>query len=145
MVGTVSATPVQHFLTNHIHGRIVLKNIPLSMLILGQKSCFLGPTIFKIPQPNWYYCVHGRCQSCLQSWWNEKWQNESDNTIPFLTKKENKENYIPAKSLKINLKNINKYKEKVSLLTLDSWLFYSTIDFHNNICIAILWKLYCIL
>ena len=25
-----------------------------------QKSCFLGPTIFKIPQPNWYqytyYC-----------------------------------------------------------------------------------------
>ena len=28
----------------------------LSMLILGQKSCFLGPTIFEIPQPNWYYC-----------------------------------------------------------------------------------------
>ena len=26
------------------------------MLILGQKSCFLGPTIFEIPQPNWYYC-----------------------------------------------------------------------------------------
>ena len=25
------------------------------MLILGQKSCFLGPTIFKIPQPRWYY------------------------------------------------------------------------------------------
>ena len=21
----------------------------------GQKSCFLGPTIFKIPQPNWYF------------------------------------------------------------------------------------------
>ena len=20
-----------------------------------QKSCFLGPTIFEIPQPNWYY------------------------------------------------------------------------------------------
>ena len=25
------------------------------VLIFGQKSCFLGPTIFKIPQPNWYY------------------------------------------------------------------------------------------
>ena len=25
------------------------------MLILGQKPYFLGPTIFKIPQPNWYY------------------------------------------------------------------------------------------
>ena len=24
------------------------------LLIFGQKSCFLGPTIFKIPQPNWY-------------------------------------------------------------------------------------------
>ena len=29
-----------------------LKNFPLSMLILGQKSCFLEPIIFKIPQPN---------------------------------------------------------------------------------------------
>ena len=28
---------------------------PLSILIFGQKSCFLGPTIFKIQQPNWYY------------------------------------------------------------------------------------------
>ena len=27
---------------------------PLSMLIFGQKSCFLGPTIFEIPQPNWH-------------------------------------------------------------------------------------------
>ena len=25
------------------------------MLILEQKSRFLGPTIFKITQPNWYY------------------------------------------------------------------------------------------
>ena len=24
-------------------------------MILGQKYCFLGPTIFKIPQSNWYY------------------------------------------------------------------------------------------
>ena len=30
----------------------MFKKDPLSMLILGQKSCFLGPTIFKIPQPN---------------------------------------------------------------------------------------------
>ena len=27
---------------------------PLIILIFGQRSCFLGPTIFKIPQPNWY-------------------------------------------------------------------------------------------
>ena len=37
-----------------IHRRIAFKKIPLSMLILGQKSCILGPTIFKIPQPNWH-------------------------------------------------------------------------------------------
>jgi len=29
-----------------------IKKNPLSMLILGQKSCSLGPTVFKIPQPN---------------------------------------------------------------------------------------------
>ena len=28
------------------------------MLILGQKSYFLGHTIFKVPQPNWYYCEY---------------------------------------------------------------------------------------
>ena len=28
---------------------------PLSILIFGQQSCFWEPTIFKIPQPNWYY------------------------------------------------------------------------------------------
>ena len=27
------------------------------MLILGQKPYFLGPTIFKIPQPNWHYSI----------------------------------------------------------------------------------------
>ena len=37
-----------------IERRIVLKQFPLSMSILGQKSCILGPTIFKIPQPNWH-------------------------------------------------------------------------------------------
>ena len=27
----------------------------LNILIFGQKSAFLGPSIFKIPQPNWHY------------------------------------------------------------------------------------------
>ena len=31
---------------------IFSKKNPLSVLILGQKSCILGPTIFKTPQPN---------------------------------------------------------------------------------------------
>ena len=31
-----------------IHCRIIFKQFPLSMLILGQKSCILGPTIYKI-------------------------------------------------------------------------------------------------
>ena len=38
---------------------------PLRILIFGQKSCFLGPTIFKIPQPNWYYCAR-----TLLSFWH---------------------------------------------------------------------------
>ena len=38
-----------------IHCRIVLKKFPLSVLILGQKSCILGPIIFKITQLNWHY------------------------------------------------------------------------------------------
>ena len=40
-----------------IHRPIFFKLFPLSFLILGQKTCFLGPTIFKIPQPNWY-CIY---------------------------------------------------------------------------------------
>ena len=28
-----------------------IQQFPLSMLILGQKPCFLGPTIFEISQP----------------------------------------------------------------------------------------------
>ena len=35
------------------------------MLIHGQKSYFLGPTIFKIPQPNWYYSAHTWFRSCI--------------------------------------------------------------------------------
>ena len=37
-----------HFLSNSF------KKNPLSLLILGQKSCFLGPPIFETPQLNWY-------------------------------------------------------------------------------------------
>ena len=44
-----------HFLTNHYSLQYCLKKIPLSMLILGQKSCILGLTIFKIPQPKWHW------------------------------------------------------------------------------------------
>ena len=40
-----------------ISRRIKKKKNSLSMLILGLKSCILGPTIFKIPQPNWQYCL----------------------------------------------------------------------------------------
>ena len=31
-----------------------IQRFPLSMSILGQKACILGPAIFKIPQPNWH-------------------------------------------------------------------------------------------
>ena len=30
---------------------------PSSMLIFAQTFCFLGPTIFEIPQPNGYWCL----------------------------------------------------------------------------------------
>jgi hypothetical protein len=30
----------------------LVSKFPFSMLILGQKACFLGPTIFEIPRPN---------------------------------------------------------------------------------------------
>ena len=43
-----------YFRMNRHSSAEFIKN-PLSMLILGQKSCFLRPTIFEIPQPNWYY------------------------------------------------------------------------------------------
>ena len=33
-----------------MHRKIVLKQFQLRMSILGQKSCILGPTIFKVPQ-----------------------------------------------------------------------------------------------
>ena len=37
---------IWHFLTNHNSLQDCFKKNPLSMLILGQKSCILGPTIF---------------------------------------------------------------------------------------------------
>ena len=30
----------------------LVAKVPVRMLILGQKACFLGPTTFEIPQPN---------------------------------------------------------------------------------------------
>ena len=30
----------------------------LSILFFGQKCCFLGPTIFKIPKPSWHYYAY---------------------------------------------------------------------------------------
>ena len=47
--GTFWQTIIQH--------RIVLKQFPLSVSILGQKSCISGPTIFKITQQNWPYLI----------------------------------------------------------------------------------------
>ena len=44
-----------HFLSNCYSSPDFLKKNPLRMLILCQKTCFLEPTIFEIPQPNWYY------------------------------------------------------------------------------------------
>ena len=32
------------------------------MLILSQKACYLGPTTFEIPRPNWYYYVFTKPQ-----------------------------------------------------------------------------------
>ena len=48
----------RHFLTNHNSSQDCFKKNPLSMLILGQKDCILGPTFFKIPQPNGHYSTH---------------------------------------------------------------------------------------
>ena len=45
-------------------GRNRVKTIFLSMSILGQKSCILGPTIFKIPQPNWHYMHFATSMYC---------------------------------------------------------------------------------
>ena len=54
------------------HCILKIQWFPLSILIFGQKSCFLGPTIFKIPQPNWYcnrpikfWQMMFRCSFCV--------------------------------------------------------------------------------
>ena len=54
---------------------------PLSILIFGQKSCFLGPTIFEIPQPNWYYSTYSLQFWKIQS--GKVWDNHLS-TIVFL-------------------------------------------------------------
>ena len=35
------------------------------------KTCFLGPTIFKLPQPDWYYCT---AWSIKYNCWVSRWQ-----------------------------------------------------------------------
>ena len=50
----------RHFFTNWCSP--YFQNTTLSMSILGQKSCILGTTIFKIPQPNWPV---GTCWTCV--------------------------------------------------------------------------------
>ena len=37
---------------------------PWSLVTTLQKSCFLGPTIFEIPQPKLYYCIMHVYLSC---------------------------------------------------------------------------------
>ena len=32
--------------------------------IFGQKSCYLGPTIFEIPQPNWHLVQVSKTKKC---------------------------------------------------------------------------------
>ena len=47
-----------HFLMNRKSSMDFMKKFPSSMLILGQKSCSLAPTIFWIPQPNSCYWTY---------------------------------------------------------------------------------------
>ena len=37
---------------------------PWNLVTTLQKSCFLGPTIFEIPQPNWYYGPNNPSPGC---------------------------------------------------------------------------------
>ena len=45
-----------------------IQSFPLSILIFGQKSYFLWPTISKIPQPNWYYVKTSIQESEFDLW-----------------------------------------------------------------------------
>jgi hypothetical protein len=54
---TLLSKIMPNFWWTDIPRRNLLKNFLMSMLIPGQKSYFLGLTIFKIPRPNWYYYV----------------------------------------------------------------------------------------
>ena len=47
-----------------------------------QKSCFLGPTIFEIPQPNWYYCTELCCWSRIFPWCSANWSILSSFNFP---------------------------------------------------------------
>ena len=65
-----------------IHRRILKKQFSLSMLILRQKSCILGPTIFEIPQPNWHYSIYD-CGQKIVGWYlcEVKFQHTNFNSV----------------------------------------------------------------
>ena len=53
----IRGAPVHQKLDMSLENKVLphifkIQRFPLSMSILGQKACILGPTIFKIPQPN---------------------------------------------------------------------------------------------
>ena len=54
------------------------------MSILGQKACILGPTIFKIPQPNWHYYLRQLHCFCLYNAYNVPMNINSVHAIPSL-------------------------------------------------------------
>ena len=47
-----------------------IQRFPLSMAWSWQKACILGPTIFKIPQPNWHYYSFTYLR--LESWFGQQ-------------------------------------------------------------------------
>ena len=57
---------------------------PLSMLILGQKSCILGPTNFKIPLRNWHWS-YSWLQQFDRFWLNKSPPPETENVVNVLT------------------------------------------------------------
>ena len=59
----------------------LVSKFALSMLILGQKACFLGPTTFEIPQPNWHYCAPAA--PCAACWYSKYTLVEKTQTIEY--------------------------------------------------------------
>ena len=87
------------------------------MLIHGQFFCFLGPTIFKIPQPNWlcnatelYYALgYNRTKSILKSQSNFQYTNNFKRKYG-LVENENWENFLwNGRSMKIQMQLQNRF------------------------------------